>query len=466
MKIAAIIAMALLFVGGAYAATVVTETHVVQGTCTTAKNNRICNWITTITDEDTVPDPVTVTVTGSTPTTTATTTGTTTTHPTTPTTTTPPPPPPPPPPPTDTCTVVLQPNTDDNALNAAYQAAAPGATICLATGNFGYQLVQADPDKAIGSARVTIRPLAGNIPLFSKLSLGFEQINARPPNDLTLKDFYAGYFLVWGSRNVSAFNLSGTGFDVFRYDGNDPNEFVGEAEGADVLVQGGNWGPCEAPRQEGCTVRIIGTRIVVDGVTIHDVTSTDLVNFHVDGMFVRGCTDCKVLNSKFYGNWITNIRVQNCCQLPAIRNLEIADNWFACPRTGPDLGTVCRWDGIDIDANIPGLRVHHNSFAPYTGVLWAVTGDGCCEYIPQSDAEEQRNIEAAWPDYSPCVPGLRVIENARTPRGGEYNGYRICGSDVFVGDPMYVNPSNGADMDYRLQPGSPAAGYGSRRTAP
>jgi hypothetical protein len=296
------------------------------------------------------------------------------------------------------------------------------------------------------------------MPMFTKLSLGWEQVNARPPNDLTLRDFYAGYPLVWGSRNVSLLNLSGRGFDIFRYDGNDPNEFVGEAEGADVLVQGGDYGPCEAPRQDGCTVRIIGTRITVTGVTIHDVTSTDPANFHTDGMFVRGCIDCKVLGNKWYGNEVTNIRIQNCCQLPAIKNLEIADNWFACPRLGPQDGGGCRWDGIDIDADIPGLRIHHNSFASNTGVLWAVTGDGCCTFIPQTDAEEARNIEVAWPDYAPCVPGLRVIENARTPR----TSYRLCGTDVFVGDPMYVNPSNGADMDYRLQPGSPAAGYGSR----
>jgi hypothetical protein len=473
-RFAVIAALAALCAGGAYAATVVTELHSYSQTYTeqvTVGSKGKQQVITivgtvsgTITDQDTYPDPVTVTQTvtvgGTTSTQVTTTQPTTTGHPT-PTTTTAPTTttePPSPPPPTDNCTVVAQPSADSNYLNSVYQGVSPGATICLATGNFGYQLVKRDPDKAIGSARVTIRPLAGNMPMFTKLSLGYEQINAFPPNDLTIRDFYAGYPLVWGSRNVSLLNLSGRGFDVFRYNGNPGSELVGEAQGADVLVQGGDYGPCEAPRQDGCTVRIIGTRIVVDGVTIHDVTSTDPINFHTDGMFVRGCIDCKVLRSKWYGNEVTNIRIQNCCQLPAIRNLEIADNWFACPTTGAAQGSVCRWDGIDVDGDVPGLRIHHNSFASGTGVLWAVTGDGCCNYIPQTDAEESRNIEATWPDYSPCATGVRVIENARTPRGA----YRLCGSDVFVGDPMYVNPSNEADMDYRLLPGSPAIGYGSR----
>jgi hypothetical protein len=357
------------------------------------------------------------------------------------------------------CTVTVQPSVASGALNSAYQSAAPGETLCLATGNFGYQLLQRDSDKAIGSERVTIQPAPGASPVFTKLALGQNQIGALPPNDLTIRDFFAGYPVVWGSRNVSLLNLSGRGFDVFRYD----LAGDGENEGADVLVKGGDWGPCEAPRQDGCTVRIIGTRIVVDGVTIHDVTSTDLANYHVDGMFVRGCVDCKVLNSKWYGNYITNIRVQNCCLLPANRNLEVADNWFGCPLTGA--ARACRGDGIDIDNDVPSLHIHHNSYAAGTGTQWAVTGDGCCTYVPQTDAEELRNIAAAWPDYAPCNTGARVTENARTtrPNGG---AYRLCGSDVFVGDPQYVNPSNGPDMDYRLRPGSPAAGYGSRLGEP
>src|SRR6266508_3785758 len=76
-KLAALIVLALLFVGGiATAATIVTEYHVWTATATLSGQGKK-STITlsgTITDQDTIPDPVTVTQTVTVGTTTATTT--------------------------------------------------------------------------------------------------------------------------------------------------------------------------------------------------------------------------------------------------------------------------------------------------------------------------------------------------------------------------------------------------------
>ena len=125
------------------------------------------------------------------------------------------------------------------------------------------------------------------------------------------------YIRAWArSRDLLWQHINGAHFDVF--------------DATDVVIRGGDYGPCQAPRDDpSCVSRIAGraARVTVDGVTMHDVTSTDLANYHVDGMFIRGGTDIVIRNSKFWGNMITNIRVQDqaCCKNG---NLLIENNWF------------------------------------------------------------------------------------------------------------------------------------------
>jgi hypothetical protein len=148
-KFAAVVALGFLFVGGAYAATTVTELHVWTATITqSAKGKQSFLTISgTVTDQDTYPDPVTVTqtvtesVTTEPPTTTAPS-PTTTTVPTTTTT---------PPPPTAASVYLSATGSDANPCTQAapcrtfqrgYNVATPGSTVSVACGAYGGQPVQ------------------------------------------------------------------------------------------------------------------------------------------------------------------------------------------------------------------------------------------------------------------------------------------------------------------------------------
>ncbi len=159
MKVISAFGLALLFAGGAYAATVVTELHPYSRSYTdrvTVASKGRTNVYTvtgtvagTITDLDTYPDPVTVTQTVTETATTAPPPATTAPPPTTtepPTTTAPPPPPPP------AASAYLSPTGSDaspctqvapcRTFQRGYNIAPPGTSVEVACGAYGGQPIQ------------------------------------------------------------------------------------------------------------------------------------------------------------------------------------------------------------------------------------------------------------------------------------------------------------------------------------
>lgn len=146
-------AFALVAVAGAFAATTVTEYHVWTNVVTLQGQGKksVVTYRGTITDVDTVPDPVTVTVTATEPPATTAPPPTTTAPP--PTTTEPPP----------AGTIQVAPGGD---LAAAYTQAQDGWVIQLAAGNYGVWWT------ASGAKRVTVQGVPGTVfrQLYSSLS--------------------------------------------------------------------------------------------------------------------------------------------------------------------------------------------------------------------------------------------------------------------------------------------------------
>jgi hypothetical protein len=152
--------------------------------------------------------------------------------------------------------------------------------------------------------------------------------------------------------------------------------------------------------------------VLVEDASFHNVTSTDLANYHVDGFAVFGGENVTLRSNKFYGNMITNIRVQNCCGNTPIRNLVIENNWFAASLQGDGVSTNA--NGLDIDSSIPGLQIRFNSFAE--GGYPQITG-------AQSDAR----LTGKLLTQVSCLSGVTYAYNVFKP-WSDVQGQNACSS--------------------------------------
>ena len=311
----------------------------------------------------------------------------------------------------------------------AYSLARPGQIVEVGAGEYGYQRLARDPSKS-SSAMVVFRPAPGASVKLSTLDFGQAQFDVLGPRYVTVRDMSIDYLRAWaGSRDLRWLDIDGKHFDVF--------------DARDVVIRGGDYGPCEAPRDDdACVSRIAGRSagITVDGVTIHDITSTDLANHHVDGLFIRGSTNVVIRNSKFLRNMITNIRVQDqqCCKNT---DLLIENNWFASPLQGD--GVSPRYDAIDVDTNVPGLVIRNNSFLD-SGLQLLGTFT-------------RARVVGNLMGNAGCARGVRYSRNLFIPFG-PWIGRRPCGrTDRRVRSFGYVDP---AGFDLRLSASSPAFAAG------
>lgn len=308
------------------------------------------------------------------------------------------------------------------SFGRAYKAAAPGANVFVAAGTYGSQEIGLDATKPSSGAPIVFQPSAGTVTVNGNIDFGQDQFDRLGPENVTVRSMNVKYMRSWrGSQNLRWENIDGMHFDVL--------------DSANVTISGGDFGPCQAPRDDlSCVSRIAGTssNVVVENTSIHDVTSTDLVNYHVDGMFIRGGSNIVIRNSKFWGNMITNIRVQEqpCC---ANTNLLIENNWFNVPLQGD--GVSARSDAINVDTPVRGnLTIQFNSFAESAGPQ--VVGPAL--------------VKGNLMQNATCAPGVTYAYNMFIPFSA-FTGQSPCGpTDKKVASFGYAAPVPGADFDYRL----------------
>jgi len=283
---------------------------------------------------------------------------------------------------------------------------------------------------------VVFQPAPGASVSVDAIDFGQEQLGVPAPAHITIKDMAITYLRAWaGSNDLLWQNIRAKHFDMFG--------------ATNVRVLGGDYGPCQSPRDDpACVPRIAGSsNILLDGVTIHDMTSTDLVTYHVDGLFIRGATNVVIRNSRFRGNMVTNIRIQPqpCCENA---NITLENNWFDTPLQGD--GVTPRGDGVDVDEPFPGLLFRNNSFA---------TGTGPQLIGSYSAARLIGNLMM----NAQCVPGVTYSYNVFIPFSA-FTGQTACGPhDKKVTSFGYANAR---DFDFHLVRGSPALGAVGPKSCP
>lgn len=329
------------------------------------------------------------------------------------------------------------------SFGRAYQAAVSGQTVVVAGGSYPYQRLVFDPRKS--SAHVVFRPAAGASVSVAQIDFGQAQLTVPAAQHVTIRDMSVGYLRAWdGTADVEWRNITGRTFEILSSSGSP------YPPSTNVSVIGGSFGPCQAPRDQGCTTKLIGSNLVVDGATIFGSTSSDLANYHADGMFIRGCRDCAVRRTKFRGNMVTHIRIQDCCGLPASQNVVLENNWFSAPVDRD--GSSPRGDAIDVDNPIPTLLIRNNSFAENTGVVF---GNG--------NFSGTRLVGNLMMNF-PCVAGVSYSYNLFIPLNPTGWGTTPCSpTDRRVTSFGYVSTGG---FDYHLAPGSPASGSGSPGDCP
>jgi hypothetical protein len=317
------------------------------------------------------------------------------------------------------------------SFDRAYHVASAGDTIQIAGGVYPPQLIGVDVSKVHAKRNVVFQPaprakvkVAGELTMYGSHAtfLG----SGKPSNFHVRKLTSVATRGSTTSNHVLFQDLDGETFTI------GPNYAI--------TIHGGDWGPsvaCHARNSKTsaaswCPAGSIYARsgndgtngsyengigpdgtiknqwprdIVLDGLTIHDQNSLDLVSMHTGGLFVISAHGLTIRNSKFLRNVVYQLQVQDfttpaCCGMtfgPA-KDVVIENNWFGQPVTG------LRDPGSDrTDDNQPELQLD-----PRGGHCWT-------NWLIRFNSFYHG--PAVGFDAEPCFSNFRVIGNV-----GEHPG--------------------------------------------
>jgi hypothetical protein len=320
-------------------------------------------------------------------------------------------------------------------LNRAYQVAAPGDVVQLAAGSYGDQTIERDA--GLTSAEdVVFRPAAGAAVTLGTVTIHGSHVtlqgmkatdlNARVSDpyrfavsDITFRDMDARNFMVLSASNVS----------VIGGDYGPASDCGGSYGGSNNSIR--RFAEDGAPNPQN---------ILIEGVRIHDITSENLTNCHIEGLAIFAGEGVTVRNSKFWGNSIYDIFLQS--NSGPVSKLLIENNWFAATvgqsGSGSGASTLAFSGGSGDFAN---STIRHNSMNGYVSF-------------------DDNGIDPAYVNF-------KVVGNIGQPSYGScslrgpifrYNLWKgmACGTgDVnLAGAYPFVNTVNGAGMDYHLTGGA------------
>jgi hypothetical protein len=334
-----------------------------------------------------------------------------------------------------------------STLDAANDTCDNGDAVLIKAGSYGAQTMTGSNGR---SSICAVDETTGESVSFTGVVQFGTNGGGNTTDHLSLSNMTVGNEVqVWQSgNNIDFLEMSmeglyiGNGADDVRWVG-------GENPGCNMSVDAQN---CEVTMQGP-------TNVLIEDVYIHNVNSSDYGASHPDGMHIMGGSAITIRNSKFKDNGVTNIRIQECCGLPAISNVTIENNWFG--QSCVALDCVSRnQNAIDLDSCV-SVKVRYNSFSDElatggiqrSGVLFNA---GVCTF--PAGAEMIGNITMFSGGSCPSWSGSWGYNVWRNQDG--FNFSSCQGTDTKVttdGGYGYVDSAN---FDFHLSNGSIAEAFG------
>jgi hypothetical protein len=240
------------------------------------------------------------------------------------------------------------------SLEAAYRAAAPDAVVEVEGGVYPEQTIDGDSAKG-ATGRVIFRPTPGAAvriagPTYIYAShLTLEGVRVA---DMTI----GNYDQTPGRPNPTDVTLRGVVGRTFEID-----------SATDVTIAGGSWGPasaCGGPYGgDNNSIRdvtgVVPADILIEGVTIRDVQSYNLVKCHIEGLAIFAGHDVRVDRCRFYGDSVYDVFVQ--ANSGPVSGLVFNGNWMAMPVgvNGVENGTVIGFSAVTANVLVKDNRFNY-----------------------------------------------------------------------------------------------------------
>jgi chitodextrinase len=305
---------------------------------------------------------------------------------------------------------------------------APGAAVLVAGVQFGSGCCGAPGN---GPDHITLRNMSESRPVGSQTGwvIGHES------NDITWENIDAANFYIYSAR--------------------------------DVLINGGDWGPCNADTGGGCSNSKIDQepsyrteRVTVSRATFHDYRIQPGSGSHFECMFIVGGRDVTIRRSKFYNCEFFDIFVQYYQDLNfgrlsynPLAGLTIENNWFAQPYDGngslrpTSLYFSDRWH-----YGLENVLVRYNTlYGGYVGLCGDSGGDCTDGGVPinMSNVRSVGNLQSAT--WAGCEAGVTHRSNVYVAGSGSR---QACdSSDRQLASWSLTRASAGSDLDYHLTGG-------------
>jgi hypothetical protein len=362
-------------------------------------------------------------------------------------------------------------------FDRAYRLARCGDVIDVRAGSYGVQGLYEVASLSSCSRNVTFRPAAGASVTVEAVGFGDGIGSTNAPDRITLKNFAVRKHvnLTGDVEHVTVEGIDGGGFYI---------------QGAnDVLIKGGDWGPCDSSGPSECRSQSFITEdsrlneytrnVTIDGAVFHDYVITG-VGDHFECLFTTGGSNVTIRNSRFY-NCRTYAIATGGRAWAHYREWTIENNWFGrtcCNGTadrqsaimfGGDVGvanmlirfnTFIRGQGIVQEGHVLGRRIRVvNNVLTHTGCPRAIryrgnlfAGGICSSGDRRSvygyrfngvrlkvDGPEARAIQAAFASVAKGMP-LRSAAQvlAQTGRPSPPGGWNVRSLRHLLADDVYL----------------------------
>lgn len=273
--------------------------------------------------------------------------------------------------------------TPCRSLDRAYRVAAPGERVSIAAGTYPSQRIGYHPAKQSARSPVVLEPAPrAVVTIDGDLTVTGSNVvvRARRGSALRLDTLWSRTTGRNDTRGQRFENLDGATFQIWGT--------------SDVTIAGGDWGPGSEPDDPENRIAPDGgvrnsrpRRIVLDGVRIHDQSSSDLTRDHNGGLLLVAGSGIVIRDSLFERNAVYDIEVQDfttaaCCGMKYgnATDVTLSGNRFRRSVLAPPYGARTQDAGqpeVQLDpvgGAWEGWTIRRNSFD--NGLATAFDGPG------------------------------------------------------------------------------------------